>query len=436
MPAGIILNNNKYSGVIAEPDRNGINVTSSIPESEDTADISGAIIGIPFDRFFIKTVPLPIMEKAKLQEAVNLQISFHLPYDEKSAHITHQIQKRKKDQALVIVATPKIREQKVKAVFPIPIALAGLGIQFDFLKADKSTLVVCITNDHVHTLTLKGFKVMFMRTFPRDNMGNGDTKGLVRDLRLSCQEVYFQEERHSIKPDQTIVFAKENNELEDFLVNQYFGELRWVPPEKCIKSNVKAAEMENLFVPCGLAALHKHLKKFKGWNVNHTEIDYLASIKRGILYTIPLWPLFLLLYYYGDISSINRKIDALEGKKRALAPKYRQVIDVEENVTIMENFMSDSGMGAKTPGMWFDLIALLEKQRPENLWINTISGKAYNVCIANGKTKSYPKVTKFIKNLDASGEFDDLQLVYTQKTEKDVDFQISFKIKTEEEERD
>jgi len=467
VPVGLTIENKQISGVTADPTRHGMQVTSRLNSVTENDIQPGSIVGLPLNDFFIRTASLPRMDKKQLQEAINLQISFHLPYDAASAYVTHQLKKRKKDQALLIVSTPKIALTKIKGIFPIPLALAGLALQLDKLKQDQSTLLVCISDNDIHTLTLQGFDIVFMRTFPRGNLENSNIKNLVRDLRLSWQEVYYQEERRSITPNKTIVFCSDNIEinypaasgrgmtpketdcdvhagqqngelnplvgLKEAMEPRFFGEVDIVPQSEWLTTSDSRMANDSLFIPCGLAALKKHYKKFKSWNVIHTEPDYAQSLKRCALVTLPIWPLFFLLYYYADIHYLNMKMDGVEGKKRALAPKYREVIGVEENVTIMEDFLRDSGLGIHTPKVWFDLLSLLESKRPSNLSLNTISGKAYNVCIANGKAKSYSKVTKFIKSLEDSGKFDDLTLIYTQKSDKDVDFQISMRLHNENE---
>ena len=82
------------------------------------------------------------MEKSQLAKAVELQIDFHLPYDRAGANVAHQLQKRSKDHALLIVATNRDDLNKSKAVFPEPLALTGLAFTQNQLAANKKTLLV------------------------------------------------------------------------------------------------------------------------------------------------------------------------------------------------------------------------------------------------------------------------------------------------------
>lgn len=418
MPFGIRVSNGKFKGVSAHVKGKSLIVGQAFEGTLEGYRQKGTIVGLPLEEFFIKNITLPELSKKELDEAVKLQISSNLSFDESAAYVGYKLKKFQKGHGLLIVATPKKAVYKPKAILPEPLALYPLAMTRELLPPDKKSLILYMKGEEVFTLATEGHEVVFMRSFMRD-------EDFSSELRLSAQAVYLKEERSLLDIERVVIFGDYGECAEE--IKSAFS-VQSNPPE-IIRSEVGTDG--ELLIPTGLALSAGFLKKLKGWNVCQRDVRYMDSIVKGLKYTIPLCPLFLLAYYYADLASARSALEGAKGRMKALSPVYEEVVKLEEEVTGLEQFFEKQGEGITSPDAWFQTIDVIEKSRPYGLWFTAISGKTSGTVLISGKAESYPLVTEFMKKLDASEKLSDLNLIFTQGSDDSVDFQISLNMQKE-----
>lgn len=423
MPTGVLLEDDNITGAEVKTGKTSFSLSQVFEGNSQSLKQKGAIFGLPLKDFFIKSVTLPPLSKKELPGAIDLQIASNLPYDQSGAFVSYQLKKLLKGYQLFILATPKKDIFKPKAIIPEQIALYALAANHNLLQPEKKLLIVYITRDEVMTLTVDGFDIVFMRSFKM--AGN-----IINSLKLSAQAVYLRDERTMLDIDELVLFvddaAYDEALIEDIkraftVETQLIRSSTIFPGEKLSNDKVLIAS--------GLALSKPLLKKLNGWNVFQSDLNYSKSIKRGLLYTLPLWPLFFTLYLQAEVQSKQSGIKGLQGRIAALKPKYRLVKEIADEVTKMEDFLKTSGSALVSPESWHKTIKFLEEARPFGLWFTTISGKTYGTVMVNGKAEDDSLITLFIKKLIDSKLLSEVNLSFTSTTEKGVDFQITMKMK-------
>ncbi len=424
MPVGYLLEGDSYVGVEIRVEKDAVIVDRAwkIPVSEFQE--KNVVVGIDLKDFFIKSISLPISSKKELLDAIQLQISYHLPYDPSEAYISYQLKKSKKDALLLITAVERKKLIRPKAVIPAPLALYLWGLRLGLLKPNKSYLLVFIAPERVYALAVSNLEIVFMRDFPL-------TEDLIIELKLSSQEVFLKKERCVIKPDEIILFSSiEPDEELDKKLSESFPDTRFTKIDiSMIISQKDGNDVAGLFIPCGISLYPQFSKRVKNWNVAKKDIQYHKSIIRGLIYTLPLWPLFLTGYYLGEINVNANKIKAIKGRLASLRPVYSKLLQDESQIRDINNFLDTVGNDVNSPKIWLKIFEQLTTNKPDQLWLTSISGRTESSILVGGKASSYDSVTTYISRLNKVKAIKDLFLLFTQRGRQgEVSFQISFKI--------
>lgn len=421
MATGVLLKDDGIVGAVIKPEKKSFYLKEVFKGKIKGFERKGIILGLPLKDFFVKDVTLPQLSKKELQDAVKLQIASNLPYDASKAFTSYQVKKVQNGYRLFILATPKRDIAKPRAIFPEQLALYAIAMKQNLLEQGKKVLIAYITEDTVMTLATDGFDVVFMRSFKKD-------QNIITGLKLSAQAVYLREERTMLSVDRIVLFTEDDFDTER-LKSAFSAEVMSIKTSTLIPDD--KLKNDKVLIASGLALCEPLIKKLKGWNVYRSDVQYGQAIKRGLLYTLPFLPVFFTLYLKADVESLQSKINGTHGIIASMKQKYREVANLEREVTEMEGFLKTSGNDLISPESWFKTIKALEAARPFGLWFTTISGRTYSSVMINGKAEKYALVTEFIKNLINSEPLENVSLTFTNSSgEKGVDFQLTANMKS------
>lgn len=428
MPTGIYIKDGRSRGVEINVSGKSFRIKQTFEGKTGEVSVKKSVVGLPADDFFIKNVTIPssTLNKKELFNAVKMQVDFHLPYDRATAFVSHHLRKLQKNHTLLITSTPRRDFNKPSAVIPDALALYSLAMMKDLLAPGRKSLIVYSDGAEVLTVMADGHEIVFMRFFP-------DDEDIVSELRLAAQAVYLREERSLIEVDRVIIFS-ETGPLPEKIKAVFSCETVIVKPSEILSGNIAKGSENRFLIPAGLALCRPLLgsvgsvkKGLRGWNVYQGEIQYQKYIIRGLIYTLPLWPLFITAYFYADVLTHNSRLEGIKGRINALMPAYKEAVALEKEVALMEDFLKTSGEDMKSPETWFEIMNNLNLSRPVGLWLTGISGKTGGTVLVSGKAPAYAQVTEYMSKLSSISRLHDLTLIFTQGSDKGVDFQISFK---------
>jgi len=419
--SGIVLKNGMARGVDIEVKGETFQIKRTFEARPGEVKIKNAVVGLPLKDFFIKGVTIPPLDKKELSRAIQLQVSYHVPYDVSAAHAGWQIKKLQRDYGLLILATPRSSFYKPKAVIPEPLALYTLSVKKGLLLPEKNTLIVYIEGSEVITLSVEGLEIVFMRSFLKD-------EGLAAGLRLSAQAVYLRGERYLLNINRVVLFSDDEKDMEE-VGKSIPAEINFIKTSDILKGNVPPQNKEKWLIPAGLALYASLFRKLKDWNVYKKESTARKSVMKGLTYSLPLWPLFLTAYYYADVVENRTALSGLKGRIVSLTQEYKDSIRFENEIGDLENLMK-TGRDIRSPERWFNTIDAVNSSRPYGLGITNISGRTSGIVLLSGKAGAYDLVTEFMSKLQSTGRVEDITLIFTQSSEKEgVNFQISFRMK-------
>jgi hypothetical protein len=430
MPAGILIKGSIARGVEVTVAGKMLQVKRTFAAAPESVDTSKSVVGFPVSQFFIKSVLIPCaaLGKKELENAVKMQTAFHLPYEESSAFVRQQVKELSRNHGILLAALPRKKLSRPCAVLPDALGLYALAFLQELLAPGKKVLLVHVDQDEVTTVAVEGHAIVFMRQFPEED--------LLTELRLSTQSVYLQEERSFLEPESVVLFSEDAGGAER-LTGIYAGTVTQLRPSQLLQGNIKKGTEAAFLIPAGLALcgtllglLHSQRKNIGSWNVFGNELHFRQRLQKGLLWSLPLWPLFLVLYLYADLHAQTSRLAGVQGRMHALSGKYQAAVDLEEELVAKEEFFKTFGPVMQSPESWFRLLDLLSKSRPSGVYLTGISGKTAGAVLVSGKAPDYPDVTDYMTKLSASGDFDNLMLVYTQgRADEEVDFQLSFRMK-------
>lgn len=430
MPAGILIKGAIARGAEVTVAGKTLQVKRTFEALPESVDTSKSVVGFPVSQFFIKSVLIPFsaLGKKELVNAVKMQTAFHLPYEESSAFVRQQVKELSRNHGVLIAALPQKTLSRPCAVVPDALGLYALAFMQEMLAPGKKVLLVHIDQDEVTTVAVEGHAIVFMRQFPAED--------ILTELRLSTQSVYLKEERSFLEPESVVLFSEAEGVAER-LQGIYAGAVTQLRPSELLQGNIRKGSEAAFLIPAGLALcgtllglFHSQRKNIGSWNVFGNELHYRQRLQKGLLWSLPLWPLFLALYLYADLYAQTSRLAGVQGRMHALSGKYQAAVDLEEELVAKEEFFKTFGPVMQSPEAWFRLLDLLSKSRPSGVYLTGISGKTAGTVLVSGKAPDYPDVTDYMTKLSASGDFGDLMLVFTQGTADDeVDFQLSFRMK-------
>lgn len=431
MPTGILIKGSIARGAEVMVTGKTFQVKRTFEGAPESVDTSKSIVGFPVSQFFIKSVLIPFsaLGKKELENAIKMQTAFHLPYEESSAFVRQQVKELSRNHGVLIAALPQKRLSRPCAVLPDALGLYALAFMQEMLAPDKKVLLIHVDQGEVTTVAVEGYAIVFMRQFPEE--------AFLTELRLSTQSVYLKEERSFLEPESVVLFNEGESAAEQ-LKGIYAGVVTQLRPSNLLQGNIKKGSEAAFLIPAGLALcgallglFHSQRKNIGVWNVFGNEFHFRQRIQKGLLWSLPLWPLFLALYLYADLHSHTSRLAGVQGRIRALSGKYGAAVNLERELVAKEEFFKTFGPVMQSPEAWFHLLDLLSKSRPPGVYLTGISGKTAGTVLVSGKAPTYRDVTDYMTGLGTSGGFDDLMLVYTtQGTDDDeADFQLSFRMK-------
>lgn len=419
---GVLVEKGRVKGVKAKVAKNGTTVEQDFENRLENFNSAGAIVGIPFKEFFVKSVTVPGVEKNEIANTVSVQTDFLLPYDPASAMVSRPYEHLQNELRLMIISTPKKELRKPKAVFPAPIALYSLAMNEGLLLPGKSTLIIRIDDGEVTTIAVEGEEIVFIRSFPKDD-------NFTMDLKLSAQAVYLKSERALLEIDRVVLFD-EDDTYGDELKSIFSSEILIVKPSKLFTGGLNSVTASKMLIPAGLAVSRKYLKKLKNWNVNRSDVPYGKLALRWGAIGVPVLIVLITALFHFDSMHKESRLKDVKAVIDTIRPAWREVREIEGEVTAMEDFLNNSGADLLSPEAWFNTIDALDDARPYGLWFTNISGKTYGSVIVSGKSHSYDSVTEFMNKLYEKPGLSNLNLLFTQGSpEKGVNFQISLTMK-------
>lgn len=391
------------------------------------------VVGLPLTEVILKDLSLPPMEPGERREAIRLQAGFHLPNVD-PATVRWQVAEGERGIRLLLLATTSTVAGGVKCVVPEPLALVGLMLLRESLASDRNTLLVCLDERRVLTVMMAGAEIVLMREIPLPQGPRGDAADaadLVRDLRLACQAVYLREERRPLRPDRTLIFSSALPEVAARLTPELFGDVHWIAPEECLDLGDAGVEPGSGWVLAGLAAFHARGRRFRRWDLRPRAGHLRGALRRGLLWSLPLWPLAMALYYEGEWRQNQNQCAALDGRLHALAPRYRELSDLTSDVTAMTELAATAGVGIESPRRWHEILAVLEAARPPAVYLTVFSGRLSGVLLASGRSPDYERVTDYVQALSSSARLTDVALILSEARREGVEFQLSFRLRAD-----
>jgi hypothetical protein len=370
------------------------------------------------------------MAPGELREAMRLQASFHAPGAAPGA-VRWQVASSEHGHHLLLLAPVGAVAGNAKCIVPEPLALVGLALWRNLLGSAASTLLVGVDHDRALTVMAAGTEVVLMREIPlpQETRGEGAwAADLVRDLRLACQAVYLRAERRPLRPDRTVVFSSPLPEVSARLTPAAFGEVRWVVPEDCLSPDEAGTERGTALVLAGLACLGSRKRRFRHWNLRPRAVRPLAAVRRALVWSLPLWPVALGLYYEGEWRLGQARSAALQGRLQALAPKSRELAELSGDVTAMSELAESASVGIESPQRWHEVLDALETGRPPGVQLTVFSGRLDGVLLASGKSPDYERVTDYVQSLMASPRLADVALLFSEACREGVEFQLSLRL--------
>jgi len=152
-----------------------------------------------------------------------------------------------------------------------------------------------------------------------------------------------------------------------------------------------------------------------------------------LLFLISVFELSALTKYKHKISSQKKQITQLEmdleHNKSIQAQIRKEIETIEEENKYFQKRLSFLEKAQRERVSWSDVLFVLTKVSPQDLWLNKVSLKK-DLIIINGTTLDNTKVSDFMLKLDQSGYFKSTSFTFTQKDKDEkgepiIDFEVA-----------
>ena len=419
MPIGILQ---KEKATVIEVTESGSSVIvdkSYIAESD--IDCKNAIVGLPLDNFIIKNVYLPNISKKELQKAIELQLEFNIPNHQTKYDTSYITKELRSGYLLLMVASKKTElNEKAKATVPAPLGLYSFAIHHDLINKKENTLLIYINEENITSITVKGTEVVFMREYPLNII-----KNIMQRIQLSSQAVYLQPDRRFIDIKKIIVLS--TDEKNKTLIAKAVGQekkVQWVD-----SSEYDNKETGNLLLTAGLALFHNQYKAMSGWSISKKPPGKRESIKKILIFAIPILIIFLPLYYYAGYYAKSSNIKSIQTEINQISGQLGNFNKLGGQASKEKVYMKKIGNPILNFYRVNELFNIINSCRSNNLWLTSLSGRIDGMIVISGFAKSYSEITSFIKNLEASKFIKDSNLNYSNEaSSQNVNFQMTFKL--------
>jgi Tfp pilus assembly protein PilN len=413
---GILLK--EKTGVVEIKENGNSIIVDKSYIAENGIDCKNAVVGLPLDSFIIKNLYLPNVSKKELQKTIELQLEFNIPNQLSEYDTSYIVKEYKAGYLLLILAAKKTEfNKKTKAIVPAPLGLYSFALQKNLIEKKENTLLLYIDESSVTSVTLEGTVPVFMREYPL-----GSLKKIKQWIQLSSQAVYLQIDRHFIDINKIVVLSADDKYKN--LMIEAVGDktdVQWVD-----SSTYDNKEFGNLLLHVGLALFNKQSKAMSGWSISKKPPGMRESIKRILIFIIPILIIFLPLYYFAGYYANSSKIESIQTEIKQFSAQLGDVTNIGSKVAKEEAYMTAIGDPSLNFARTNKLFNEINKCRSNDFWITSISGKVGGLIVINGYSLSYSDITSFIKNIEASEFISDINLNYSNEASaQNVSFQMT-----------
>ncbi len=419
-----VLQKEKTTVVEVKESSGSITIEKSYISDNESLDYKNVAVGLPLDDFIIKNLYLPNVSKKELQKTVDLQLEFHVPNHEADFYTGYITKACKSGYLLLILAVKKsVDYKKAKAIIPAPVGLFAYAVHQKLFEKDENVLLVYINNGAVTTVTVQNGELVFMREFLMEN--NDKIK---QRIQLSSQAVYLQHDRHFIDLNKVVVISSDEKH-KDIIVETVDEtiDVQWIN-----NSSFENEAAGNLLLNSGIALFYSKNKAMSGWSVAKKPPGARESLKRVLIFAIPVLIIFLPLYYYAGYYSNNSKIKSIQARIDQYNLQLGNVEVISGRVAQGKAYMEEIGGPTLNFARIDKLFNVIDECRSDNLWIVSISGKIGGLFVINGLANSYKDITDFIKNLETSNFIEDINLNYTNEASgSNVNYQLTLRLSTD-----
>ncbi|MCF7791060.1 MAG: PilN domain-containing protein [Victivallales bacterium] len=420
MKTGLLYNSNDTKiGVKVSEKGKKLNIESYFSDSKELLNVKKPVIGLPFEFFITKSVKIPKVSREELKKTEELQVKFLLGENAYNTHmINTEILEHGNSYILFIVAAEVPEEfQKVKNAVIVPgilgiFAFANKEKMFD---STETVMLIYITKDYTRLIVVNEGSIAFMRSFPAGSDINSE-------IKLSEQLVYRKPERSFFKIKKLIVFYTDEK-IKKVINRKKTEEIIWHNVSDFIKNG------QNCFLSYGLSLYDYSEKKISEWNVGEKPPSITDSLRRAMFWLVPVFIIFLPLYYYGDYYQDIKKIQTIEGEVKLLSKKTMELDSLIQKISKAENLISKYAEPLLRYAKLYNAVYLINKYRPDNLRLTNLTGKSDEEFTLTGYADNFSQISDLIKKLNTSKFFDTLNLNYSNTSSKNkVNFQMTMQL--------
>ena len=416
-----IIQKEKMTVVEVKDSGGSVVIEKSYLQDNGNQDYKHAAIGLPLDNFIIKNLYLPNVTKKELLKTIELQLEFHVPNHEIDYYTSYITKTCKSGYLLLIIAVKKtVDYKKAKAIIPVPVGLFAFAVSHKLFDKNENALLVYISEGTVITVAVQNGELVFMREFLSES-----NEKIKQRIQLSSQAVYLQHDRHFIDLNKIIVVCQDKS-FKDIVAEAVDEKInvQWFD-----SSSFEKKDIGNLFLNAGVALFHPQNKAMSGWNVAKKPPGTRESLKRILIYAIPVLIIFLPIYYYAGYYSRNSEIKSIQARIDQYDLQLGNVDVISGKVAQGKAYIEAIGGPTLNFARIDKLFNVIDECRSDNLWVVSISGKLGGLFVVNGVANSYTDITNFIKNLEVSNFIDNINLNYSNEASgQNVNYQLTLRL--------
>ena len=277
--------------------------------------------------------------------------------------------------------------------------------------------------EKTYLIVIQKLKIVFVRIFS----SSGD---LAAEIKLSEQAVYMQNERCFLDIQEYVIFTYDDSNKEKF---EFATEkkVQWVDVAKYKDSD---NQNDGLFLATGLGMYHSSCKALACWNVAKKPLTRQESFKRSVCWIVPILILFLPLYYYADYYRNQSIIRGIESEIGLMASQVSMVNTLSKELIRAKNVSDDYAGPCLEYAKFYEMLMMINENRPKNLWLSSIAGKIDKEIIVTGYAQDFADISTLIRKLDMSEFIESLNLNYSNESSLGkVSYQLTININSRNE---
>ena len=183
---------------------------------------------------------------------------------------------------------------------------------------------------------------------------------------------------------------------------------------------------KDYFLPVGLS-LYSHAENvLKYWNIAKKPPTTVESLRRSLFFLVPVFLIFLPVYYYADFYQDQQKIDNIENDINRYSAQLRKINVLTQRVAQMRSLMLEFAEPCLEYAKFYNVLSLINEYRAKELWLTNISGKVSGELVITGYSQNFKDISIFIKKLDSDKFVKRLNLNYSSAASSGkVSFQMT-----------